>query len=445
MRPLLLSLLLATPLLADVTGWIDWRGPLQTGASLEKNLPDHLDPDKPLWIYEVQGAGTPVIADGLLYAYGYYGEKGEETQEALLCLDAVTGEKKWEVRYSDYISDTVYNRYAIGAPTVDAETGNVYLQTANGRCVGYTRDGKKLWEISLIEDYGRLTFPNGRTGAPAVFKHLVIFHCVTANWGATGPAADRFYAFDKLTGQLVWTSTPGVVPVDSSFGMPVFGTLEGRDVFYAGTGCGHVVCVDANLGTPLWRFHLSQGGVNGQILIAGPDRLIAAHGVENTDASTSGRMVCLKIPTTYPKDAKEILVLDKSAEVWRNDDITAFSSSPVLADGKVYSTINTGELLCVDRQDPLAREARPGPDPRLADLRRRQALRSDLRRHLRDRRSLQGIRPRAQQVQARREPPRCPRDLGRQGLPVLQDRHPLLGSKGGILRRSPCRGSSRSR
>lgn len=348
MRPILLSLLLTAPLFADVTGWLDWRGPVQTGASLEKGLPTQLDPAKPLWVYEVQGAGTPVIADGLLYAYGYYGEKGEGTQEALICLDAVTGEKKWEERFSDYISDTVYNRYAIGAPTVDAETGNVYLQTANGRCVGFTRDGKKLWEISLIEDYGRLTFPNGRTGAPAVFNHLVIFHCVTANWGATGPAADRFYAFDKLTGQLVWTSTPGVVPVDSSFGMPVFGKIEGHDVFYAGTGCGHVVCIDANLGTPLWRFHLSQGGVNGQILIAAPDRLIAAHGVENTDASTSGRMVSLKIPTTYPKDTKEILVLDKAAEAWRNDDITAFTSSPVLADGKVYCTINTGELLCVD-------------------------------------------------------------------------------------------------
>jgi outer membrane protein assembly factor BamB len=345
MRPLLASLLLLSPLSADVTGWLDWRGPLQTGASLETGLPEKCGPADALWSYEIQGAGTPVIADGKLYAFGYYGEVGEDVREALVCLDAVTGEKLWEVRYSDYLSDIIYSRYGIGAPTVDPETGNVYLQLSNGHSLAYTGDGEKLWERSLMEDFGRLTFPNGRTGAPAVFNHLVIFHCVTANWGTDGPAADRFYAFDKLGGDLVWSSSPGTRPVDSSFAMPVFGTLDGRDVFYSGTGCGHVVCIDANTGKPLWRFLLSQGGVNAQVILLGDDQLIAVHGQENTDASTAGRMVCLNIPTEYPA---EMLELTRDAEVWRNDDLTAFTSSPVLQDGKIYSTIATGSLLCVD-------------------------------------------------------------------------------------------------
>ncbi|MFC7339437.1 PQQ-binding-like beta-propeller repeat protein [Haloferula chungangensis] len=344
----LLAALAATPQLhADATGWLNWRGPSQTGASAEKALPSDLQPGKELWTYEIQGAGTPVIADGLLYAFGFYGEKGEDTQEALLCLDAVTGEKKWEHRFSDYISDVVYNRYGIGAPIVDPETRNVYLQTSNGRCVAFTRDGKQLWEISLIEEYGRLTFPNGRTGSPAVFGDLVIFHCVTANWGLTGPAADRFYAFDKITGEPVWDSTPGIRPVDSSFALPVFAKLGGHDVFYAGGGDGNVYGVDARTGKPLWRFPVSAGGVNSQVILLGNDKLVAVHGAENLDASTTGRMVCIKIPTTYP-DGKEPLVLGKDAEVWRSDDITAFTSSPVLAEGKLYTTIATGELLCND-------------------------------------------------------------------------------------------------
>ena len=345
-----LTLLLATlPLLAasaaETTGWLNWRGPLHTGASLETGLPEKCEPGSELWTYDIHGAGTPVIANGKLYAFGFYGEVGEDVREALLCLDAVTGKKLWEVRYTDYLSDVVYSRYGIGAPAVDPETGNVYLQFSNGHSVAYTGDGKLLWEHSLMEDFGRLTFPNGRSGAPAVFEHLVIFHCVTANWGGDGPAADRFYAFDKLTGELVWASTPGIVPVDSSFALPVFGKLAGRDVFYAGTGCGHVVCIDANNGKPLWRFRLSQGGVNAQVLLLGDNKLVAVHGTENTDASTAGRMVCLKTPTEYPA---ELITLGKEAELWRNDEITAFSSSPTLADGKIYSTVSTGSLLCVD-------------------------------------------------------------------------------------------------
>jgi outer membrane protein assembly factor BamB len=345
MRPLLLSILIAAPAFADVTGWLNWRGPLQTGASLESGLPEKCEPGSELWTYDIKGAGTPVIADGRLFAFGFRGDLGEDVREVLICLDAVTGEKIWEVQQTDYLSDIIYSRYGIGAPTVDPATGNVYLQFSNGHSVAYTRDGELLWERSIMEDFGRLTFPNGRTGAPAVFNHLVIFHCVTANWGGDGPAADRFYAFDKLTGDLVWASTPGTRPVDSAFSIPVFATLEGRDVFYCGTGCGHVVCVDANTGKPLWRFPLSQGGINAQVILLEGDRLVAIHGQENTDASTAGRMVCLKIPTKYPA---ELLELGKEAEIWRNDELCSFTSSPVLADGKIYSTIATGSLLCVD-------------------------------------------------------------------------------------------------
>ena len=351
MKPLLtltaIATLALTPhLTGETTGWLNWRGPLQTGASLEKELPSDLKIGNELWTFDVQGAGTPTIADGRLYAFGFYGEKGEDTQEALICLDADTGKLIWEKRFSDYISDVVYNRYAVGAPTIDPETGNVYLQLSNGRCVAFTRDGEQIWEISLMEELSRLTFPNGRSGAPAVFNHLVIFHCVTANWGLTGPARDRFYAFDKVTGELVWYSSPGIRPVDSSFSMPVFGKLDGHDVFYAGVGCGNVVCVDANTGKPLWRYQLSNGGVNSQILLNG-DQLIAIHGKENPGQSSKGRLICLNLPKQYPA---EQLVLDESSVAWKNDDHVAFTSSPVLAEGKLFTTISTGELVCVDAE-----------------------------------------------------------------------------------------------
>lgn len=337
--------LLSIPTSAEVDGWLNWRGPLQGGVSLEKDLPTELAPGEELWTRDIKGSGTPVIADGRLYAFGFYGERGQDVREALLCLDANTGEKLWEKRYSDYLSDVIYNRYAIGSPTIDPETGNVYLQLTNGRCVAFTRDGDPLWEISLMEELGRLTFPNGRTGAPAVFEHLVIFHCVTVNWGATGPAQDRFYAFDKLSGELVWYSSPGTRPVDSAFNIPVFGKLDGRDVFYAGTGCGHVVCVNARTGEPVWRFPLSLGGVNAQVILTDDNRLIAIHGKENLDASTKGSMVALDLPTEYPEKQQ---VLGDEAVAWRNDDLVSFTSSPVLVDGKIYSTIAIGELLCVD-------------------------------------------------------------------------------------------------
>lgn len=116
-RHLALGLLAASSLSqADVTGWLNWRGPNQNGTSDESNLPDSWKPgaDSQLWKYDLNGAGAPVISNGKLYVFGY-GQFGddpmEDVQETLLCLDANTGKKIWEKRFSDYISDVVYNRF----------------------------------------------------------------------------------------------------------------------------------------------------------------------------------------------------------------------------------------------------------------------------------------------------------------------------------------------
>lgn len=331
------------------SGWLNWRGPDQNGVSkAEVKLPDRLEVGGPnhRWSYQVRGGGTPVIADGRVYAFGFYGERSD-LEETLICLDVKTGAKIWEHRFRDYISDTTYNRYAIGSPVIDAETGNVYLESTFGLVMAFTRDGKLLWEHSMMEEFGRLTFPNGRTGSLAIDGPLVITDGITANWGADGPGRNRFYAFDKITGELVWSSTPGVQPIDSSFATPVFGDLGDQRVFYAGTGCGNIVCVNARTGEPVWRFRLSQAGVNADVVLDGPGRLIGIHGKENVDTTSQGRLVALKIPTEYPTGPKP-LILGPEAEIWRNDDFMAFSSSPLLVNNRIYSTIATGSLVCAD-------------------------------------------------------------------------------------------------
>jgi outer membrane protein assembly factor BamB len=326
-----------------------WRGPSGNGVSQQSNLPDQLslESDSLLWSHEIQGGGVPVVAGGKAYQFGYYGVE-EELQEALVCFDARTGDVLWERLHSDFISDIVYNRYGVGAACVDPGTGNVYFQTSPGLLIGYDSDGNTLWERSLMEEFARLTFPNGRTGGPCIDGDLVIIHAITANWGKNGPARDRFYAFDKTTGDLVWASTPGITPKDSSFSPLTFENLpNGRRVFYSGTGCGHVVCIDARTGQPLWRFQMSYGGVNAGVVIH-ENMVIAIHGKENTDSSTIGRMVGIRKPKELPGLDEEILILDKNAEVWRNNSMEAFTSSPVYNKGRLYSTIKRGELVCLD-------------------------------------------------------------------------------------------------
>lgn len=345
-----LAMVVLGALPAAASDWLEWRGPRQNGVSDETGLPDTWEPGgkNHLWSVDLAGRGTPVIRGERVYAFGYRGE-GAGLQEVLACFDAATGKTIWEHSYNDFLSDIIYDRYAIASPSIDAETGNVYVTTSPGVLVCCDADGKQLWSRSLMEEMGRMTFPNGRNSAPAIHRNLVIIHCMTANWGAHGPAQDRFYAFNKKSGAPVWVSAPGVRPKDNSFSRPVFTTLGDREVFYCGTGCGNVVCVDANTGDPVWRFPLSVGGVNASVSLYGGDKLIAVHGKENLDSSESGRLLALgRSQTPVPPKEPGTPILEKSAELWRNGDAICYTSSPVLVGDRLYVTTETGELAAVD-------------------------------------------------------------------------------------------------
>jgi outer membrane protein assembly factor BamB len=336
----------ATTRQAAAHGWLQWRGPTQDGISRETGLPDTVDSTKPLWVIDLPSRGTPVINGDKVYVLGYQGE-GPDLQQVLRCIEADTGKTIWEQRFNDFLSDIVYERYSIGSPAIDPQTGNVYVLSSAGEFAAFTADGKELWRHSMMEDYGRLTFPNGRVGSPVIDEDLVIVRGITSNWGAQGPAADRFYAFDKTSGEIVWESTPGTVPPkDSSFSTPLLAWQNGKRVFYAGTGDGCIVCANARTGDPIWQYKFSAGGVNGTpVLIDGA--VVAGHEDENLDSSELGRTLAVKIGAEPKPGEAGPVVLDKGAEVWRTGEVLR-TSTPTLVNGKVYEVTKVGELVCID-------------------------------------------------------------------------------------------------
>jgi outer membrane protein assembly factor BamB len=332
---------------APAQGWLTWRGPFQNGTSLEKNLPDKIDAEHPLWTADLPGQSTPVIAQGRLYILGYLGD-GPDLREVIACYEAESGKPLWQHGYGDFLSDTIYHRYATSSPSIDPETGDVYAQGTQGILAAFDADGKRLWDLSMMEVYGRLTFPNGRTASPLIDRDIVITRGITANWGAHGPGGDRFYAFDKKTGQLVWASAPGDRPTDNSFSLPVLGWLDGRRVFYASTGDGSIVCVNARTGDPLWRIPLFKAGINSSVLVHNNDKIIAIYGTPYEP----GQMVALAIPHELPTNAAAgpIVVARSKVELWSNELRTS-TSSPILMGDTIYLTSEVGNLAAIDARN----------------------------------------------------------------------------------------------
>ena len=341
----------AFPVVA-VDGWLSWRGPEQMSVSRETALPTKVDPKTALWTADFPGQSAPVIANGRLYINGYQGE-GPDLQEFIACFDAATGKSIWKQGFSDFLSDTIYLRYATSSPTIDPETGNVYVQSTQGLFSCFTADGKLLWQHSMMEEFGRLTFPNSRTASPVVDKDLVITRGITSAWGAHGAAGDRFYAFDKKTGELVWSSAPGGRPQDNTFSNPYLDFWNGKRVLYSAGGDSTILAINARTGEPIWRFSFAKAGAKGGInaaLVRHKDNLIAVHESENLDSTEIGRLAAFRIPMTATpsNNVTPHVFAPKELEVWRQSEVGSLASSPIVVGDTVFEVTGTGELAAVN-------------------------------------------------------------------------------------------------
>lgn len=336
------ALVVCSSAASAVHGWLNWRGPEMDGMSRETGLPDKIDAKDALWTVDFPGASTAVVADGRVYIMGFLGD-GPDLREGVACFDADTGKKLWEHFFSDYISDIIYQRYATSSPAIDAETGNVYMQGTQGILAAFTRDGKPLWNIPMMELYGKLTFPNGRTASPIIDGDLVITRGITSNWGAHGPAGDRVYAFDKNTGELVWASGDGIRPMDSCFALPYLTFLDGKRVFITTTGDGSIFCGNARTGDPLWVIPIAKAGINASLLVHNSDKLIVIYGTPYEP----GQLIALKIPHVQPNGNQPAMVQRGQVELWA-DPLSTSTSSPILVGDTVYVVTEKGSLCAVD-------------------------------------------------------------------------------------------------
>ena len=235
--------------------WADWRGPTRNGFSPEKNLPSHWSPsgENLAWSVNYGGRSAPIVLGDHLYLQNAVGQ-GETLQERVMCFNADTGKVQWEYHFNVYHSDVPTHRVGWASPAADPETGNIYAFGVGGTLIGLTKDGKLLWERSLVEDFGIVTTHGGRTVSPIVDKDLVIVSGITAGWGNQSRPSDRFMAFDKKTGETIWVSAPGGIPYDTTYSPPIIANINGTQLFIAGNGDGWIHAIKPQTGEPVWKF-----------------------------------------------------------------------------------------------------------------------------------------------------------------------------------------------
>ena len=376
--PALLALALILPAAAVLNGsdWPEWRGPARTGVSLETDLPDKWSPsgDNLAWKVPYGGRSSPVVFGDRLYLQNTSGS-GEMQQERLMCFNADTGKLLWEHRYNLFTSDVPPHRIAWASPAVDPATGNVFAFSGNGQLTALSPDGKLLWERSLAEEFGMWTTHGGRVSSPVIDGNQLIVSGLMFLWGGHAGGAHRYVSFDKSTGDVIWLSSPEGRPTDTIYANPFIADVNGVRTFFSGGSDGAMHALKVANGESLWKWVVSQRGLNTAALMLGPD-IIVSHSEENVGTSEMGMLAAVPAAskgTLTDKDARwivrgiqagyaspvsdgeRIYVLDNGGvlfafeaktgtQLWHQALGTIAKASPVLGDGKLYvGTENTGD------------------------------------------------------------------------------------------------------
>src|ERR1043165_3354063 len=320
--------------------WPDWRGPNRDGTSPAKGLPDKwsLAGQNLAWKAPYGGRSTPVILGDHLYLQNT-ASSGETEQERLMCFNADTGKILWEYKFNLFQSDVPAHRVAWASPAADPETGNVYSFGVNNLLTALSRDGKKLWERSITEEMSPFTTHGGRTISPIIDGNLVIVSTPTSTWGTMANRTQRFIAMDKKTGDIVWISTPGGRPYDTSYSPMNIVTVNGTRLLITGGSDGAALAMKPQTGEPVWNLVLAKRGLNTGLVVNGKYAIVS-HGDENIEGNEMGALLAF--------DATGKGKLGRESIKWMIKGFMGGFSSPVIDGDRLYQADNGGNLHAFD-------------------------------------------------------------------------------------------------
>jgi outer membrane protein assembly factor BamB len=178
---------------ASAADWLQWRGPLGTGQSDEKNAPLTWSPTENVkWKIPLDGKGnsSPIVVGEKVFITH---APANSTLRGLHCYDRATGNLLWkhQIEYAEKETTHNTNPFCSASPTSDGQCVVAYYGSPGMYC--YDLAGKVLWH----KDLGPIEHIWGFGSSPIIYENLVIFNF--------GPGVNAFVvALDKQTGNEVW-------------------------------------------------------------------------------------------------------------------------------------------------------------------------------------------------------------------------------------------------
>jgi outer membrane protein assembly factor BamB len=358
--------------MVSAENWPQWRGPMLNGVSNEKNLPVKWTTQEnvtwklplPAW-----SGSTPIIWNNHIFL-----NVAEGGNLYLWCADRTKGTVLWKKMLGP--GDQKLRKQNMSSPSPVTDGKNVWALTGTGVLKGFDLNGGEIWARDIQKEYGKFGLNWGFASSPLLYEdslYVPVLH------GMKTDEPSYILRINKATGKTTWRvvrPTQAIQESPDSYITPALLKHNNKiELIISGGDCvtGH----DLATGNELWRANgLNPNNdpfyriVNSPVVVDGmiyagskykPYLALRAGG--RGDVTSSHRAWVIDtgpdVPTPVTdgkylyivRDNGGFLCLDAKTgkEVYPPQRLKSgtYSSSPVLADGKIYATNEEGLTVVV--------------------------------------------------------------------------------------------------
>jgi outer membrane protein assembly factor BamB len=412
LHPILPVFFISWTLSASATlEWPSWRGPDGTGIGSAKNLPVEWTTDQNVaWKLKMPAwsGSSPIISGDYVYLISPSKEEPKEKpkeepaekgkgwtppspptnilgpggQEILLyCVSRKDGSVKWKTPLDSGNAINFKQNSSSPSPVTDGKA--IYTVTGNGIVNAVDLSGKKLWSYAIQDHHYKFGIQAGYASSPIIFEDLLIMQVLH---GMYTDDPSYLLALDTKTGKQRWyqeRETDAIKESPDSYASPTLSqTHNGMELIILGGD--YVTGHNPRTGKEIWRagglnpkkatnFRIIPSPVAVDGMIYAPTRkkpLLALRFAGNGDVTESHLVWQYDKPAGAPdvptpicdgrffymvEDFGQVTCLNaKTGDVIWGPESTGLgrvSSSPVMADGKIFFTDEDGETAVVQAGD----------------------------------------------------------------------------------------------
>jgi outer membrane protein assembly factor BamB len=341
---LVVAALLMWPAGAFAQEWTQWRGPARDGALPAAVVPAAWPASASrTWQIEVgEGYASPVIAGGRAFVHSR-----RDPNEVVTAIDLATGKVAWQQAYAAAFQKNQYATQMAKGPnsTPLVAGGRLYTLGVTGVLSAWNvADGTLAWRQDYSASIDTSKLFCGTAMSPMIEGGSLIVQVGSDVHGG------RVLALDPATGAQRWAWTgPG-----PGYASPLAVTIAGVRQLITLTN-GSVIGLNAATGAQLWSVPFPDEWHEN---IASPVWTGSHVVVSGTRQGTHAYAITLA-------NGKWT-----AAQAWKNAEVTMYTSSPVVADGRIYglSSKRRGQFVALDAATGALKWASVGRDGNHASI-----------------------------------------------------------------------------